>query len=156
MGWTSLENVLDTNFEYANYRLADYIVFALRIDTRKVPPSLLKLRALEAEKIFMEEKNKKKIYREQKKEIREAVRAKLLSEIPPTPSFYEICWSASKGWLVFGSIAKNVAEDFEGFFERSFKLKLVPSVPWNVVDSENEIASAAGKSGYGVSEEDNR
>jgi len=58
-GWTSVENVLDTQFEYANESLGDYLAFAFRLDRKSVPPSLLKLRFLEAEKKALSAKAKK-------------------------------------------------------------------------------------------------
>ena len=50
LGWTSLENVLDTDFNYAKYKCGAYLIFSLRLDRRLVPPSLLKLEVMEAEK----------------------------------------------------------------------------------------------------------
>jgi DNA recombination-dependent growth factor C len=140
MGWTSLENVLDTNFEYANYVLADYFIFSLRIDRKVIPPSLHKLKVLEAEKKIMAQKGKKKIYRQEREEIKENVRLTLLDKTPPTPSFYEICWNSSQGWLLFGSHAKKIREDFEEFFKRTFNLTLVPHYPWDVSHMDREAA----------------
>ena len=44
-----MENVLDTNFEYANYSIGDYLVFSLRLDQKRIPPPLMKIKLLEAE-----------------------------------------------------------------------------------------------------------
>jgi len=30
LGWTSLENVLDTDFQYSSYAWGDYLIFSLR------------------------------------------------------------------------------------------------------------------------------
>jgi len=38
IGWTSLENVLDTDFEGAKYIWGDYLMLTLRIDRKTVPP----------------------------------------------------------------------------------------------------------------------
>ena len=46
LGWTSLENVLDTDFQYSSYAWGDYLIFSLRIDRWMVPDSLLKIRIL--------------------------------------------------------------------------------------------------------------
>jgi hypothetical protein len=131
MGWTSLENVLDTNFEYANYSLGDYIVFSQRVDRKVIPPALLRLKVLEAEKEYMSDKGRDKIYRQDKMDIKENVRLELIRKTSPVPSFYEVCWSPSKGWLIFGSLSEKVKEDFEEFFKQTFGLKLIPFVPWD-------------------------
>ena len=131
LGWTSLDNVLDTDFEYANYSLGDYFVFSLRIDRRAVPPALLKLRVLKAEKEFREEKGLKKLYKAQREDIRETVKLGLLSRAQPVPSFHEVCWSVSDKWVLFGSLAEKVNDEFKDLFKRSFNLSLSPFIPWD-------------------------
>ena len=131
LGWTSLDNVLDTDFEYANYSIGDYYVFSLRIDRRAVPPSLLKLRVLKAEKEFLEEKGLKKLYKGQREDIRETVKLGLMSRAQPVPSFQEVCWSVSGGWLLFGTLTEKVNDDFKDLFKRSFNLSLLPFLPWD-------------------------
>ncbi len=131
MGWTSLENVLDTDFEYANYLLDDYIIFSLRIDRKTVPASLLRLKTLEEEQSRMKEKSVERLYKAERNDIRDAVHLNLLKKTPPVPSFHEVCWSISQMWVIFGSHSEKVTDDFEDLFKRTFSLKLIPSVPWN-------------------------
>jgi recombination associated protein RdgC len=99
VGWTSLEDVLDTNFEYANYLLADYLIFPLRIDRKIISPSLLKLKVLEAERQLFAAKGKGKIYREERAEIKDRGYRSLLRQTLPIPSFYDICWNVSQDCL---------------------------------------------------------
>ncbi len=137
LGWTGFDNVLDTDFEYANYSIADYIVYSLRIDRRTVPPALLKLNVLKAEKEFLAEKGLKKLYKGQREDIRETVRSGLLNRAQPVPSFYEICWSVSGKWLLLGSLTEKVNDEFKDLFKRSFDLSLSHFVPW---DTESVIS----------------
>jgi hypothetical protein len=139
IGWTSLENVLDTKFEYANYSLGTYIVFSLRIDRKVIPPSLLKIRVLEAEKAYMADKGTHKIYRQDKRDIKENVRAELMRNISPIPSFHEVCWSPSQGWLLFGSLSEKVQVDFEEFFKQTFDLRLTNFIPWDPEYMEEKV-----------------
>ena len=140
LGWTSLENILDTKFEYANYLIADYLIFSLRIDRKVVSPALLKLKVLEAERQLIEERGKGKIYREERNEIRERMHLSLVRQTPPVPSFHEICWNVSKGWLLFGSLSEKVREDFEDLFKDTFKLTLRPFVPWDTKYVDSDMA----------------
>ena len=39
MGWVSLTDILDTDFENANYALGDYLIFSLRVDRKLIPPN---------------------------------------------------------------------------------------------------------------------
>lgn len=144
-GWTSLENVLDTDFEYANYRLGNYIVFSFRIDRAAIPAALLKLKVLEAERQYMEEKKKEKIYKEERNNIKESVRQKLLEKLSPVPSFYDVCWCPSENWLVFGSLTEKVTVDFEELFKRAFNLKPFPYTPWDGQKTETPPAPTFGR-----------
>lgn len=131
MGWTSIDNVLDTDFEYANYQYDEYALFSLRIDRKILPPSLLRVKTMEAEQQHLKEKGLKKLFREQRLELRETIRGGLLKTAQPVPSFYEVCWALSGGWLLFGSLSEKVAEDFENLFKRTFSMQPVPFLPWD-------------------------
>ena len=144
-GWTSLENVLDTNFEYANYAMGDYLAFSLRLDRKAIPPSLMRIRLLEAEKKTMSSKGKKGLSQGEREEIKERVRLDLLSKTQPIPSFFDVCWSLSQNWVFFGSLSPKIIEEFEALFKKTFNLPLSPLVPWDpkMIDrsSAEKIAS---------------
>ena len=130
-GWTSLENVLDTHFEYANYAVGDYLAFSLRLDRKAIPPSLMRIKLLEAEKKTLSAKGRKGLSKGEKDEIKERVRLDLLSKTYPVPSFFDVCWSLSQNWVFFGSLSSKVIEEFESLFKKTFNLPLSPLVPWD-------------------------
>lgn len=132
MGWTNIENVLDTDFREASYAWGDYLLFSLRMDRRSVPPSLLKIRALEAERHYLKETGRKKVDKIAREEIRDGVRQDLLSQSHPTPAFYEVCWSVSSGVLLFTCLSEKVMQDFQDLFKASFDLVPCPFVPWDL------------------------
>lgn len=131
LGWTGLENLLDTQFTYANYMIGDYLVFSLRIDRKQVPPSLLKIKILEAEKKAAGEKGRNPVSKAGQDEIRERVRVELLHKAQPVPSFFDVCWSVSRNWLFFGSLSAKVLGEFEDLFKRTFNIGLHPFFPWD-------------------------
>jgi recombination associated protein RdgC len=131
IGWTSLENILDTQFEYASYAMGDYLVFSLRLDRKSVPPSLLRIKVLEAERKAITSKGKRSLSQGEREEIKEQVRLDLLTKQHPVPSFFDVCWSLSHHWVIFGSLSSKVTEEFEELFKNSFNLNLYPCVPWD-------------------------
>jgi DNA recombination-dependent growth factor C len=139
-GWTSVENVLDTQFEYANYSVGDYLAFAFRLDRKSVPPSLLKVRFLEAEKKTLAAKSKKFLSKGEKEEIKERIHLDLLNKTFPVPSFFDVCWSLSQNWVVFGSLSPKVTEEFEKLFKKCFNLTLSPLVPWDPQHLDRSLA----------------
>jgi recombination associated protein RdgC len=140
MGWTGIETVLDTDFHRSSYVWGDYMLFSLRIDRRTVPPSLLKVRALEAEQQHMKQTGQKKIDKTTREQIRESLHQDLLRSIPPTPSFYEVCWSVTEGRLLFTCLSEKILQDFQDLFRASFDLTPLPFVPWNPKDFDKETA----------------
>ena len=154
-GWTSLENILDTRFEQANYAIGDYLAFSCRMDRKIIPPSLLKLRLLEAEKKILS-RSRKYISKDQRDEIKERIRLELLSQAHPIPSFYDVCWSLSAKWLIFGSLSPKVQEEFEGLFKKTFDLPLLSFVPWDTKYIDRPMAEqvASLKGGAFLSRQD--
>jgi len=145
-GWTGLEDPLDDEFQYASYAQGRYLLFCLRIDRKAVAPSLLRLRVTEAERGKLKETGQKKLYREQREAIREAVRLELLGQTLPVPSLFEICWSVPENTLVFCSLSDKVFEDLQELFKDSFQLALIPHTPW---DSQLPPEGQTGSDGSG-------
>ncbi len=87
------------------------------------------------------ETGQKKLYREQREAIREAVRLELLGQTLPVPSFFEICWSVPENTLIFCSLSDKVFEELQELFRDSFQLTLCPYVPW---DSQSARQDPAG------------
>ncbi len=131
VGWTSLENLLDTKFAYGSYAWGAYFAFSFRVDRRTISPALLKLRLLEAERKYLDGSRKGTLSKGQREEIKERVCLELLKQTPPNPSFYDVCWSPGDHWLIFGSLLPKITEDFEKWFEKTFDCPLSPLVPWD-------------------------
>ncbi|MDP2268878.1 MAG: recombination-associated protein RdgC, partial [Deltaproteobacteria bacterium] len=148
MGWTSLENVLDAEFTYAKYKCGEHLIFSLRSDRRPIPPSLLKLKVMEAEKKKLAEGDKKRLYRHEREQIKERMQLELQTKALNVPSFYELCWTPEKNSLIFGSLSPKVREDFEKYFKESFHLALLPFLPWESTPAggkKDNIAEATSK-----------
>ena len=131
VGWTSLDNILDTAFEYANYHLGEHIAFSLRIDRKQIPASLFKLKVMEAERRYKTEHDRNKLYKTERSDIKDSVRSQLIRMSPPVPSFFDVCWSPRNQWVLITSHSDRVLEDFEDIFKRTFQCTLIPAVPWD-------------------------
>jgi recombination associated protein RdgC len=139
-GWTGLENALDTEFAYANYAVGEYLVFSFRLDRKTIPPSLMKIRVMEAERKMLTSKGRKVLSKGEKEEIRERMRLDLLSKAQPVPSLFDVCWSPSQNWIWFGSLSSKVIEEFEEMFKKSFNLAPSPLVPWDPRTMDGPLA----------------
>jgi recombination associated protein RdgC len=135
MGWVGLEDILDTGFTQGRHVKGDYLLFSLRVDRKAVPASLLKVEAMTAERQYLQETGKDRLYREQKQDIRDRIQLSLLEQSLAVPTFYDICWSLSGKWLIFTSLAENACMDFQEMFKESFGFIPSPWVPWGNIDT---------------------
>lgn len=150
LGWVSLTDVLDANFENANYALGDYLIFSLRIDRKLIPPKLMKIRLMEEEKRFLAESGKNRVNKAMSTGIKEKVKLELLTKLDPVPSFYDVCWAVGQNKIYFSSLTDKVADDFADLFKKTFSLSIRRFLPQEnpliVSKSSEENATPADSS----------
>ncbi len=144
IGWVSVLNMFDSQFEYASYVAGDYVTLTVRIDERKVSPAILKKFVSKEEERVRLEKQVPKLARSIKVEIKERVRTELMRKAIPIPSIYELCWSLSTNTLLFFSTNKKAQAILEDFFRESFGLLIRQQIPYttaeHLLDEEERIA----------------
>ena len=131
-GWVSFEDMLDPFWREAPPQKGAYVAFALRLDTRRVPPAVYKkhfLLALREEERKAQEAGRKFVSRERKKELREQVKLKLMARTLPIPATFEVVWNTQAGVIWLGSTTPKLRSLFEDHFTLSFNLHLEPLTP---------------------------
>lgn len=132
IGWVSVANMFDADFEYASYGAGDYVVLTLRVDERKVSASVLKKCVLKEEERVKRERQVPRLSRSARLEIKERVRTQLARKSVPVPSVYDLIWKLADGILYFFTTNKKAMVQLEEFFKETFGLSLVLQVPWNI------------------------
>ena len=131
VGWVSFEDMLDTEFTHP-YTIGEYVVFAWRIDTRRLSPAIFRkyytLRVRE-ELSLLEQQGKRFLTKDRKIELKEQTRAMLFSKILPIPAHFEVVWDTRKNVLYFASVQKKVVDSFAEYFMRSFSIEITPVTP---------------------------
>lgn len=132
-GWVCFENMLDNIWKTAPPQKAEYLAFSLRLDTRRIPAAVFKKHyqiGLEKLKQNNKEKGKNFVSREQKAELREQLKMKLLSRTLPIPALFEVIWNPQQNRIYFDSIQPKVKNLFEDLFSQTFPLYLEPLSPY--------------------------
>ena len=129
MGWVSLTDILDTDFEKANYALGDYLIFSLRIDRKLVSPKLMKIRLMEEQRRFLAEHGQTRIGKAANENIKDKVKLDLLTKTDPIPTFYDVLWAVGQNRVYFSSLSDKVADDFVDLFKKTFSLNLKRILP---------------------------
>lgn len=124
-GWTNFDDLLDTEWKQSIPEKDPFIVFSLRLDTRRIAPAIfskeLKL-ALEAEQERIKSLGKKFISRDRKKEIAEQTKLRLLARTLPTPAYFEVVLDPSTGTIWLGSVSSKIQDMFCELFFRTFEV----------------------------------
>lgn len=133
VGWTSIQDALE--FFYFDNIVDDarFSLFALRIDRRKIPAAIMKMRCQEAEKEFLRSNGIKRLYKDQREAIRESVRAELETSIPPVPKVFEVIWDKERHIVYFSSLSSPIIDDFSELFFKTFGIRLRPA---NIPDQQ--------------------
>ncbi len=134
IGWVSVLNMFDSQFQYASYAAGDYITLTLRIDERKVSPAILKKFVQKEEERVRLEKELPKLSRSLKVQIKERVRTELMRKAIPVPATYELAWNLSDSTLLFFSTNKKAQVLLEDYFQESFGLLIRQQIPYTVAE----------------------
>jgi hypothetical protein len=140
VGWTSFEKPYAPDFSNSSFVIGAYLVFALRIDKKNIPPKLIaKQTAAEADRRLVRT-GRGVISVSEKKMIQEKVLHTLSLKIPATPSVYDLVWNMEKRSLWYYTNLKAANEELEDLFAASFNLSLIRKFPYT------DAALAAGLS----------
>ncbi|MBF0230385.1 MAG: recombination-associated protein RdgC [Desulfamplus sp.] len=140
MGWTPFESNFNPDFEKFTFTFGDFFLFSFRIDKKSVPSKIIQKHvSIEIEKKLKEE-GRQFISKNEKKEIRESITDKLMSQMPSTPNIYDVLWNHESQKVLFFSTQKAANEELETLFSKSFKLRLIRLFPFTIVESSDSFS----------------
>ena len=127
LGWVALGDPLDTDgFELAAVD-GRYSGFSFRLDTRKASGAVIRLQLAEA--VREERASGKKVGSQRKKELKEAITAKLTARAEFVPSVIDCIWDAEKGRLLVGSTSAKAVQPVLELFKTTFGMDVAPITP---------------------------
>ena len=142
IGWVSVDNMFDSTFAHASYAVGDQIVLAMRIDERKVSPTLLKKFSLKEEDRLKKERQIPRLSRSQRVQIKEDIRLQLVKKALHVPSVYELSWNLANNTVLFFSISTKAQSILEDFFKECFGFTVILQVPYlaaaNLLDDSQQ------------------
>lgn len=134
-GWVNFDDMLDASWTTSPPEKGEYICFSLRLDTRRIPPAVLKkhtLIAIREEEKKAKEQGRDYISRTRKKEIQDAVKGKLMTRFLPIPAEFNVVWNTRDNIVYFASTQEKVIHLFTEFFSLTFDLDLEPLTPFSL------------------------
>lgn len=144
LGWVALGDPLDTDgFELASVD-GRYSGFSFRLDMRKASGTVIRFQLAEA--VREEIASGKKVGSKRKKELKEAITAKLTARAEFVPSVIDCIWDAEKGRLLVGSTSAKAVQPVLELFKTTFGMDVAPITP--VGDMPKLFASILHGEGY--------
>ena len=137
-GWTNFDDMLDVNWNISHPEKGEYLAFALRLETRRIPPAVLKKHlaiALQKEKKNLQLTGKKFLSQERKSELHEQVRLRLFKHFLPIPAVFDVVWSTTTNIVYLSSTHIKLIDLFTTFFTLTFDLHLELQTPYNLAVS---------------------
>ena len=129
LGWCDWRNPLITPPDEGWVSQERFAIFALRLDTRRVPAALLKAHVdLRLQKL-MKEKDLAFIGKEARISLQDEVKADLLRRVLPTPKVVEVAWDLKGGVLWTTASSSKTQSALTGLFMKSFGCELQPLAP---------------------------
>lgn len=132
-GWTNIDDMLDMNWAQSPPEKGEYFTFKLRLDTRRIPPAVLKKHntiALNKELEHNKEQGKNFVSRDRKREIKEQVTLKLRARSLPIPAVFDVIWNPTANRVYLDTTNAKVRSLFEDHFALTFDLHLEPLTPF--------------------------
>jgi hypothetical protein len=129
-GWSGGRHILDANFTFENNVYADALLFALRVDTNKVPPELKKAYQILEEDAAAAQNPSGFISRRQKRDVKDVLERKLDDELRSgkfrRSKLAAVLWDIPSATL-YSSIGLAQQDKLVEIFERTFDgLTLAP------------------------------
>ncbi|RNC71815.1 MAG: exonuclease [Desulfuromonadales bacterium] len=133
VGWVHLDDHRQMSFDVpAAFWRDHYVAFTLRRDQRKLPAALVKAYLQVAEHEYLTANpGFNRVPKQKREELKEAVRANLLTKTLPVPSGWDAVWETRTGIVTFTSLSAPIIELFETQFKKTFEgLRLVAVHPY--------------------------
>ncbi len=130
LGWVSVLNMFDTEFDYASYAAGNYVTLSMRLDERKISSTIVKKFVQKEEERIKKEKEIPKISRSMRVEIKERIENELMRKALPMPAVFDLCWNLENSTVLFFSTNKKAQALLEDLFKDSFGLTLIQQIPY--------------------------
>jgi DNA recombination-dependent growth factor C len=129
LGWVDWRNPLIIPPEKDWVMQDRFALFGLRIDTRRVPPILLKAHVDLRLAALQKEKDLAFVGREARVALQDDVKAELLRKVLPTPRVIEVAWDL-KGGVLWTTAASGKAQSaLVQLFHKSFGIEIQSITP---------------------------
>ncbi len=129
-GWVPIERPLELEFPYASVVYNDYLNLGFRRDKFSISTDLFKASLGAVTREFLKQNAQENLTRMQRDDLKKMVRTDLKRRTLPAMKITDMSWHLGRGEVRFWSQSPKMCELFQGYFEDTFGMKIVPSGPY--------------------------
>ena len=129
-GWVPIDRPLQTEFDLYSVLFDHYINLGFRQDRYSISSALLKAHVAEAERQYMAENDKDELSKFERDDIKAIVKHELKERHLPKMRVVDMSWDLHSGRVRFWTQSNKACETFQGYFEDTFGLKILPANPY--------------------------
>ncbi len=124
---------------------ADRLRWGFRVDTKRVPASLLKKEVQAAIRKELRDTGKMFMLKERKEEIKTQVKLRLIAKALPVPEAFKVVWDATTGYMYINTTSEKKIDLFTSFVKDKLGLTVQVFTPYDFARSvfENDEAKLA-------------
>jgi recombination associated protein RdgC len=131
-GWCSIQDPFDLDLDSEKLFFNSYLNVGLRIDRWALPKPLFRANMAQAIRAALEKKDRDRLSRKEKDELKVTVTRRLRKQTLPTMKVIDLSWNMETGVLRFWNRSAKMIELMQDFFEKTFEKKLLPHSPYSI------------------------
>ena len=130
MGWVTIADPFNTEFELNDVVWGSYLMAAVRQDTIRLPATAFKLHLRKAVAEQTKRSGKEKLSKSEVEEVRDLLEKQLKKKALPNIKTHDMVWNMERGVVWLWSTNKKVNEQFVDFFQETFGLQPIEKNPY--------------------------
>jgi len=134
MGWVTINDPFDTDFELNKVLWGSYLMVAIRHDVIRLPSNAFKLHLAKAVQEYLQSHGKERISKPEQEEIKDQLQKQLKKRVLPAIKTFDLVWNVDRhqAWLFTQN--KKLNELFVDMFEETFGLRAHERNPYSLVE----------------------
>jgi hypothetical protein len=133
VGWVCVGDLLDLDFALEKIYFGDVLALTLRVDTLRIPSSVLSIYLKRAEKEYMTSLGRERLTKADREEVADRVTKALRKRALPSIKGFDMAWDIQAGVVRLWTHNKATVDDFMALFQDTFGLRLMPRTPFTAL-----------------------
>jgi recombination associated protein RdgC len=131
-GWCVMGEPMDIELDRSRLYLDGFLNLGLRTDKWAIPSALFKTRLREVEAQEKARRERDRLGRREKAEIKELVTRELRKKLLPSIRAVDLSWSLEENVVRFFTHSKKTTDTMIDLFQKTFGFELVPESPFTL------------------------